>query len=270
MVFDVYPDILASFGIGKKNLIYRLWSMANRRLFAKAHRIFTISNSLRDVLSQYVPVNKIEVVTPWGSISNLTPVPKYENPFTKELGLEKKLVVQYSGNIGMTHNVELLVELARDLKEFSTISFVIIGRGKKVGLIRKLIEKYSLANCILLPFQPENRILYSLSNADIGVVMLDDKAGRFSVPSKVYNIMAVGSALLAIASPESDLGSIVSRYENGVCIPANEHEAIKNYLIEMSIDHERLAQYRVNSIRAAADFTSKNAKLIADSYLMEE
>jgi len=270
MVFDVYPDILASFGIGKKNLIYRLWSMANRRLFAKAHRIFTISNSLRDVLSQYVPVNKIEVVTPWGSISNLTPVPKYENPFTKELGLEKKLVVQYSGNIGMTHNVELLVELARDLKEFSTISFVIIGRGKKVGLIRKLIEKYSLANCILLPFQPENRILYSLSNADIGVVMLDDKAGRFSVPSKVYNIMAVGSALLAIASPESDLGSIVSRYENGVCIPANEHEAIKNYLIEMSIDHVKLAQYRINSIRAAADFTSKNAKLIADSYLMEE
>lgn len=267
MVFDVYPDILGSFGIGKRNPIYRVWSMANKRLFVKAHRIYTISNSLRDVLSQYVPVNKIKVVAPWGSVSNLTPVPKYENPFTMELGLEKKLVVQYSGNIGMTHNVELLVELARDLQEFSTISFVIIGRGKKVDLVRKLIEKYSLSNCVLLPFQPEDRILFSLSNADIGVVMLDDKAGRFSIPSKVYNIMAVGSALLAITSPESELGAIVNRYENGACIPADEFAAIRSFIIEMSSDHERLSQYRANSIRAAADFTVKNARLIVDSYL---
>ncbi|MFZ2340230.1 MAG: glycosyltransferase family 4 protein [Bacteroidales bacterium] len=267
MIFDVYPDILASFGISKRNPVYRLWSLANKRLFARAHRIYTISNSLRDVLSQYVSADKITVVRPWGSLSNLKPLPKQENPFTLELGLEKKLVVQYSGNIGMTHNVELLIRLARDLQDYPMISFVIIGRGKKVELIRKLIEKYALSNCVLLPFQPEDKILYSLSNADIGVVMLDDKAGLFSIPSKVYNIMAVGSAILAIASPESDLGAIVDRYQNGVCLPSQEYEAIKDFIIEMSSNPEKLSLYMANSIRASADFTVKNAGMIVDSYL---
>ena len=267
MIFDVYPDILTSFGIGKRNPVYRLWCLANKRLFARAHRIYTISNSLRDALSQYVTADKINVVKPWGSLSNLVPVPKQENPFTLELGLEKKLVVQYSGNIGMTHNVELLIRLASDLQDYPMISFVIIGRGKKVEMISKLIEKDALSNCILLPFQPEDKILYSLSNADIGVVMLDDKAGRFSIPSKVYNIMAVGSAILAIASPKSDLGAIVDRYQNGVCFSSCEYEAIKDFIIEMSSNPVKLSLYRANSIRASSDFTMKNARMIVDSYL---
>jgi len=267
MVFDVYPDILTSYGIRARNPVYRFWSWANKRLFARAHRIFTISNGLRNVLSQYVPADKIQVVAPWGSISNLTPVPKDANPFTKSLGLENKIVVQYSGNIGTAHNVELLVELARDLQKYESIHVVIIGRGKKVEIIRKLIEKFSLSNCTVLPFQPEENILYSLSNADIGVVMLDDNAGQFSIPSKVYNIMAAGSALLAIAPPNSDLASIVSKYQNGICLPGNEYEGIKSFITDLSVDTDKLNFYKSNSIRAAANFTVENARLIAHSYL---
>jgi hypothetical protein len=37
--------------------------------------------------------------------------PKTENPFITEHHLEDKFIVQYSGNIGLTHKVEVVVEI---------------------------------------------------------------------------------------------------------------------------------------------------------------
>lgn len=267
MVFDVYPDILKSFKIGERNPLYKLWAKANRMLFPRAHRVYTISDGLATILSQYIPPEKIKVVSVWGSISNLKQIPKYLNPFTKSFGFEDKFIVQYSGNIGQAHNVEILLELARELQGYPKIHFVIIGRGRKIKVIKDQIEKYKLTNCVLLPFQPEEMIRYSLSNADIGVVMIDQKAALLSVPSKVYNMMAAGSALLAIAPRNSELFNIIDKYGNGKCFNESELESIKQFIIDLSMDPDSLAKYKNNSTLASATFTSENAKKIYLSYI---
>lgn len=266
MVFDVYPDVLKTINIGENNIIYRLWGRANQILFRRAHRVYTISDGLKCQLSAYVPSEKIHAIPLWMALSDIVPVKKVDNIFSREQGFENKFVVQYSGNIGQAHNVEILVDIAADLSDYADIQFVIIGRGQKSERIKALIAEKQLINCVLLPFQPEEMIKYSLANAEIGVVMIDDKAAQMSVPSKIYNMMAVGSTILAIAPPASELAKIITQFKNGACFSQTETEAIKAFILKMYANQDELANYRNNSLKASKNFTIRNALKIFDVY----
>jgi glycosyltransferase involved in cell wall biosynthesis len=267
MIFDVYPDVLRNFNVSERNPVYRLWEKLNQHLFPKSHKIYTIGNGLADILENYVEREKINVVPLWTGLTNITPLEKADNIFAKKHGLENKFVIQYSGNIGQTHNIECLIEAAEALKEFRDLSFLIIGRGAKVKKIKNLIAEKGLKNCSVLPFQPDDMIRYSLAVADIGVVVIDEKAAQMSVPSKVYNIMAVGSALLCIAPKNSELFNMVDRYQNGEVWPGNNVEGIKNYILKLYNDEKLLAQYKSNSVSASKNYTMRNASVIFHEYV---
>ena len=72
-------------------------------------------------------------------------------------------------------------------------------------LIERLIEERGLDNVQMLPFQTDEMFPYSLSAADLGVVILHESVGRGSVPSKAYNLMSFGIPALYIAAPDSEL-----------------------------------------------------------------
>ena len=202
LIWDVYPDTLKSYNISENNILYRLWQKLNRKIFPGAHRLFTIGSRMADLLSKYVDRDKIIVIPLWTGLTDAKPIPKKENKFAIKHSLVDKFVVQYSGNIGYTHNLEVLIEAAKELKDYKSVEFLIIGRGKRKKDIKQLIENYNLDNCQMLPFQPDDVLPYSLACADLGVVVLDEKTSKVSIPSKTYNLMAVGVPLLCIASEE--------------------------------------------------------------------
>ena len=47
----------------------------------------------------------------------------------------------YSGNIGYTHNVEYLIEVAKELKQEKEIQFLIIGEGKKKETLQTMVKE---------------------------------------------------------------------------------------------------------------------------------
>ena len=114
--------------------------------------------------------------------------------------MQNKFIVQYSGNIGVTHNVETLIEIAELLKDNTDILFQIIGRGPRKSKLENLVKEKNLPNCVFLPFQTDDMFPYSLSAADVGVVILDETTSKGSVPSKSYNLMSYGIPSLYIAS----------------------------------------------------------------------
>lgn len=264
MVFDVYPDVLKSIGLSEKNPVYKFWVWANKRLFAKAHRVYTIHDGLKNLLLKYG--NEIHVVDLWTSLTGVEPIEKNENPFSIEHGLTEKFVVQYSGNIGQTHNVELLIELADKLKSHENIQFVIIGRGTKVPMLEKEIQNRALSNIIILPFQPHEMLKYSLSNADLGVVMLDQGSADVSLPSKTFNMMAAGSCILALASKGSALDIVVNKHDAGFCIPEGNFDEISKTILALALSPEDLRNYKRNALNASVNYTESNAKHVIDIY----
>ena len=260
IMVDVYPDVLKMLNIHEKNIIYRIWASCNRKLFKKAHRLYTIGDLPAKLMAKYTPREKIHVVPLWTGLTNVHPVPKLQNPFAIQHNIQDKFIVQYSGNIGATHDIEEMIEMAKLLKDQKDIVFLIIGRGLKFPLVNRLIKEYELGNCIVLPFQPDDIIRYSIACADISYVLLEEKVADVSLPSKVYNILAVGSSILSISPDGSQISELIKSYNVGANFPKGQTQQMADYILRLKNSPALQQEYNANAIAAAKNHTSENAK----------
>lgn len=258
LVFDVYPDVLFRQNvISEHHIIAKAWSWANRKVYSRAGGIFTISDGMKVCLSQYVEKEKIKVVNLWAE-DTMKYVCKAENLFIKEHHLENQFVVMYSGNLGNTHPVEILVELAKIMAD-DDIQFVIIGEGEKKRKMIQKVESESLNNVLLLPYQPIDFLPHSLSAADIAVVTLDARSSDMSVPSKTFNLLSLGIPLMCIANPDSELGRIVIKYDVGRQFAQHNLEGMRDYILYLKNNPDVKAQFQRRAKEASLYYTSSNA-----------
>ena len=153
------------------------------------------------------------------------------------------------------------------LQQDKNIFFQIIGRGARVNELEKMVKDKNLKNCQFLPFQSNDMFEYSLSAADLSVVILDDVASLGSVPSKSYNIMSFGIPSLYISSKESELYQYTIKYRNGECFTSDELNKAASFIKGLSSDKEKYNFYSKNAIKASEDFKYTNADKIVNEYL---
>jgi len=184
LVYDVYPDVLTEFKLlNKGSLIIKLWQKANRKVYAKADQLFTISEGMKSCMEQYSGDHTIQVVPVWTDNQFLKPIAKCENPFVIKQGLEDKFIILYSGNLGYTHDLDVIIEIAAQVRR-PDLFFLIIGEGEKKSQLQQKISDYGLSNCRILPWQHVEILPYSLASPDLGIVSLGKGASLLSVPVK--------------------------------------------------------------------------------------
>lgn len=265
-IFDLYPDALKANGFGERGTLYRWWLRRNEMIFPKAHRVYVLSENMKSRVLEYSERTDVRVVSNWSAFSGSTPVKKSMNKFLKGDSLEGKFVIQYSGNIGVTHKVETLVEVAIKLRFNKEIEFQIIGRGGRSQVIDKLIVINGLENCNLLPFRNDDELYESLCSADLAVITLVDKTTDISVPSKVYNIMAAGLPIMGIVPLNSEIAQIVNKYNLGKVFNDEDINAMCDFILYLKQNPEEWNKYSQNSLQAAREFSSANASKYLEHY----
>jgi hypothetical protein len=261
VIWDLYPDVLANMNVlGRRSILIRFWERANKVSFKRARNVFTLGEHLSMALSRYT--NKKPIIVPnWSNIDFIKPLPKSENIFVRRHDLQDKFVVMYSGNIGFTHNVEAIVEVAHQLRSSLDIQFVIIGEGAKKNKIVKWASDRGLTNVLFLPYQDKEMLPFSLTSADIGIVTLDIGAENSSVPSKTYYLLAAGCSILAFASKKSELGNLVEKHRCGEIFEKVNASQVALYILNILHDNQRLNLSKENSRLASFNFTPKNAEI---------
>jgi len=267
IIWDVYPDIFKITGMKDTHPVYKVWAFLNKKSFKKAHKLFTISEKMADLLAQYVKRDKIIVQPIWSIFQENHRIEKQNNKFIKQHHLDHKFIVQYSGNIGLTHNVEVLIEIAKILKNNSDIIFQIIGRGPRKEHLKQLVAKEKLPNCMFLPFQSDEMFPYSLSAADLGVVILDEKTSKGSVPSKSFNLMSYGIPSLYIASKDSQLADYTKTYKHANLFTKENISDAAQWIEKLSKDIKQQKSLSKNAILASNDFKRENADKFVNQYL---
>ncbi len=267
LVYDIYPEALLNLGFSKNSALYKWWAKRNKMIFARAHKVFTISDKMRSKILEYSVRSDIAVIPNWSSFSGFARIKKENNKLTAQYNLQEKFIVQYSGNIGLTHKVEVLIEVAELLGSSDGIVFLIIGRGERMNTIENMIIKRGLKNCLLLPFRNDDELFDSLCAADLAVVTLDDKTPDVSVPSKTYNIMAAGIPVMAIAARNSEIANVIDKHENGKSFDKCDLDGMCKFIIELKNDPAYNNLLSEKSLSAAQNYTSSNAKKYCDVYL---
>ena len=262
LIYDMYPDALVHYGYAKPNgFIYKLWARLNRRAFNRARKVFTLTNGMKRLAMNYVASDKqVEVVPLWSDAADFTFVKKENNAILNETKSQGKFVLVYSGNLGLTHPVEKLVELGAYLDP-DIFSILIIGGGAKQKLLVSLIKNKEYQHVHLLPWQPIERLSHNLYAGDINVVTLDSQASDLSIPSKTFNILSVGNPVLGICSKQSGLAELIEQNECGIISTGNDLKELSAEIIRLSEDSKELNRLKENSLKASKKYTRENANL---------
>lgn len=266
LVYDIYPDAITASGISHPDsLPVRIWTSINKKVYKKARKVFTISDGMKKTISNNVEDSKIQVIPLWTDELSISRIKKSDNIFLKEQGLEDKFVVLYSGNLGISHDVEVIIDIAEKFIYQNKFFFLVIGEGEKRESLSSMILKKSLKNCRLLPLQPKEKLPYTFSAADMAVVTLSSFASNLSVPSKTFNYLSAGAPLLCVASDESELALLVAKYEVGRCFNREAVDCMVQYIKDVMADPVYQRHLQANALNVSKDFTRKNAEKFVDA-----
>jgi glycosyltransferase involved in cell wall biosynthesis len=265
LLFDIYPDIIVQSGYLKRtSFITSIWTKMNALAFPRAHRIFTLSENLSREVQKYEPsVKNIRVIPNWVDSNEIKPVPRSSNQFISRMNLHDHFVVMYSGNMGKTHDIETIVMAAQHLRDEQRIKFVLIGDGEKKPMLEAMVRDYSLPNVVMLPFQAPNDFRHSIASADIGFVTLSEGFENYSVPSKTYYLMAAGCILFAIGSKNSEMETLIRKYECGMRFDPGDSKSVADGILKVFNDRQLSENLSKHARLASANFTISNATLIA-------
>jgi glycosyltransferase involved in cell wall biosynthesis len=218
VVQDLYPDVAVALGRIRSRLLVGVLERASRFLLRHADRLVAISGSMKTrMLAKGVPAEAIRVISNWADTDALAPEPK-DNVFARRHDLADRFVVMYSGNVGLSQNLERLIEAAKELERTEEVRIVVVGDGAgKPGLV-DLAERLELKNVAFLPYEPIATMRYSFAAADVFVISLGTGLDGLVVPSKVFAIMASGRPFIAAVEETSEVAEIVQTYGCGVLV----------------------------------------------------
>jgi len=222
----------------------------------------TISADFVPTLARWgVPSERVHVIENWAPLDELPDRPR-DNAWAREHGLVGRQVLLYSGTLGLKHDPDLLLQLARRLSRREEVRVVVISEGLGADWLRE--RAGGLHNLVQLPFQPYERLPDVLASGDVLLVILEPDAGIYSVPSKVLSYYCARRALLAAIPGENLAARLLRASGGGMVVEPADAEGFAKAAAQLLDDGERRAELGTRA-RAYAERTF-DLRLIGDRF----
>lgn len=245
---DIFPDSLVGTGLAKKDgLLWKIGRVIENFTYRNADKIIVISQDFkRNIMAKGVPEEKIEVIYNWVDEQAVVHVPRNENKLFEKYNLDpNKFYITYCGNIGLTQNMDLLLDVAKELSSEENIHFVLVGEGADKSRVVGRVENENIKNISFLPFQPYEDISHVFSLGNAGLIISKPGVGENSVPSKTWSIMSAECPVIANFD-ENEIKSILNDNNCGIFTKAGDKEAFKNAILELYHNQEKAVQLGKN------------------------
>jgi colanic acid biosynthesis glycosyl transferase WcaI len=242
-VMDLYPDLPVACGVMRpRSPATRFFESVNRFCLRRADRVVVLGRCMRDrVRGKGVDRGQIALIGVWSDQAEVAPIPRDRNEYAERWGLGDRFVVMYSGNFGLGHDVDTMLEAARLLADDDSVRFLFVGGGKKKEFVDRSVQERGLPNVVLDGYQPRERLDHSLSAADLHLASLLEGVEGIMVPCKLFGIMAAGKPTAFIGHPESELSRVLAEHRCGVTIRQGDAAGLVALIRELAADPDRAA-----------------------------
>lgn len=240
-VADLYPDVAVALGsLPQTGVLIDLLRRRSVQGLRECDEVLGLGECMAEILmGKGIHPEKISVLPPWADGTKLRPLAPEENGFRRELGLAgEDFVVMYSGNMGVGHRFEAILEAARRLRQDRKIIWVFIGDGAKKSQIEAFRQHYALERFLLLPYQPRERLGETLAAADVHLISLDARVQGLMVPSKLAGILAVGRPVIFVGEADSSVAAAILKGDCGLVVPEGAPERLKEMISALASDPE--------------------------------
>jgi len=233
IVHDIQSGLAEKLGMVGGGRLAALMRACERAVLNRTDLVVVLSAEMKGQLRRIGVTAPIEVVPLWVDTDHILPAPA-----TARAGVR----VLYSGNLGRKQGLGQVVALACELADRRLdIEIVLRGDGNQAGELHEQISRLGLTNIQIAALQPNEALGTALAAGDIHLVPQRPDAAAFAVPSKVFNIMAVGRPFVATALPDSVLWRLQRQSGAFLCVPPDDPPSFAEAVVRLA-DDSRLRQ----------------------------
>jgi colanic acid biosynthesis glycosyl transferase WcaI len=263
IMHDLYPDVLVMAGLLKPgSVLTRAIRGMNALMFHALDAVITIGRDTEQLLLRYpgVTPDKLRFIPNWATLTPAVRPIASDNLYRRSHA--GRFIVGLSGNLGFTHDPVIVFEAARLLRDDPGIHFLLSGWGMGFDRLKEMQSQAGLPNVSLVDRVADEDLEAFLSAANLWLIPYRRNVAGISVPSRFYNLLAVGRPVLIVAEPDAEAALTVTEHDVGwVVTPGDAEELARTIRLAASSQDpargERAATIarRFNFARAMASYS---------------
>lgn len=199
LVHDVFPENTIPAGINKKSsFFYKILLYVYNWAYRSPSKIIVLGEDMRHLIqNKGVKEEKIAVIPNWFD-KDLDTTCINRND---ERCFSEEIIIGFAGNVGRVQALERFIAIFNKV-ENDCLKLEIVGEGAALeSCKRKSINK----NISFLGSVPRNEQHTFINRFDIGLITLSEGMYGLGVPSKTYNLLAMGKPILFIGDCGSEI-----------------------------------------------------------------
>jgi len=243
-VEDLQPDAAVELGMMKPGKIVDALYRVERLAYERAALVSTITEGMRQrIIGKGIDASKVALFPPRAD-SSLYNVRRRANAdaFRERYGLQGKLIVSHSGNMGVKQGLEVILHAAVQSRERSDIHYVFIGDGAMRTDLQLQARALSLQNVLFLPLLHKDEFEQMLAATDISLITQQRVVSNIVFPSKTVTLLCAGCPVVASVNAESEVARAVRNSGAGVVVEPENSDALWHAIEQLAASPERRAR----------------------------
>lgn len=235
---DIYPEsMISQQRLRADSMVARAMRALDRWIVTRSTAVVVISDSFAQIYrtSRRAVPEKLHIIPNWmdeRSLADGTNAMTYRA--SRNIPTDAFVVV-YGGNVGTAAGVRILIEAMRYLKEMQDLYLIIAGEGSHLAECRELGLTVSPERILFhTPWRKEETASV-LGAADLLVLPTQGRQSAASVPSKLISYMLASRPILALAVPDAELASLVTRSGCGWVIEPDRADLLAEKIKEIKL-----------------------------------
>jgi glycosyltransferase involved in cell wall biosynthesis len=260
---DVNPELYVS-KYGKKGLLYKILVSLEKLSYRFSDVVLATNASYRDlaVTRGGVAPDDVFIVRNGPDLRTFKPV--VPNPERK---FGKRYLVGYVGNMGFQDGLDILVGVAKHIKDLGRcdIHFTCVGQGTELIKLRKMVETMDLVDTVTFTGRiSDEELLEILSTADVCVNPdRPSEMNNISTMIKIMEYMALGKPIVQFDSKEGRYSAQeASLYADGQDQVSDFADKIL-WLLEKPEERERMGEFGKKRVKDELAWEHSVQNLIA-------
>lgn len=242
-VLDLYPDLALSLErLSGWSPVYRAWMKQDHRWMRDAVRVVCIARGItkRIIDTRGFGSEHIETIHDGFDPATLglrdfnavDSELQHDNDFRRQHNPDGRIVIQYAGNMGLSHPFQTIMAACGRLAADSRLQFQFIGGGPQRAYVRAHLP----ANGMLIDYQPADRLGELLTAADICLISQHEAMYDKALPYKTYGIFAAARPVIFVGSDRSEIAEWLRESGAGVAVRQGDVDGLTESIRRLAGD----------------------------------
>jgi len=219
IIRDIFPDWAVDMGLMGRGLPYRFFDAVARYQYSVADVIGVQTQGNRGYFDRWCqqPRRQLEVLQNWLHKPALARCPIRVN----DTSLAGRKVFVYAGNMGIAQGMDILLDLAEQLRGRTDVGFLFVGRGSDAARLKGSAKDRKLDNVLFYDEIHPDEIPDLYAQCSAGIVALDPRHQSHNIPGKFLTYMQSGLPVLANINAGNDLAQMIRDEQVGQVCESN-------------------------------------------------